>query len=94
MAFFDDLVGSLDELDAEVLDFEAAFLLVTLGGILKGIECYFEEERISSLYMQTNRCRNAVNVQASKIAHTNEVDDPILARIEFSSVIKIEVLGI
>jgi hypothetical protein len=88
VTFFADLIGSLDELDTEVLDFEAAFLLVTLGGILKGIEFYFEEEGIWP-HLYTNKpCRNAANVQASKIAHTNEFDDPILARIEFLSVIK------
>jgi hypothetical protein len=86
VAFFADLIGSLDDLDAEVLGFGAAFLLVTLSGILKDIEHFFEDEGIWSHLYTKNRRRNATNVQASKTARTNEVDNPILARIEFSSV--------
>jgi hypothetical protein len=85
VAFFADLIGSLDDLDAEVLGFGAAVLLVTLSGILKDI-VISRTKGYGLTYIQKNRRRNATNVQASKTARTNEVDNPILARIEFSSV--------
>jgi hypothetical protein len=55
VAFFADLIGSLDELDAEVLDFEAAFL-GDFGRHLEGYRVLFRGGRdmVSHMYKQTD----------------------------------------